>query len=145
MHFGWQEAAGERICTLQGEILRSFVDPPGHHFWKKCDVFWTSFFVIIFGTIFHRFWMEFGIDFGSILEHFVEEADFVKMILPSRRELRSGRSGRYKSVSFSMIFVVCFLKAVRGPIFDDFWLHFGMDFGTDFEILGKIFASKFCM
>ena len=89
--------------------------------------------------------MDFGIDFGSILEHFVEEADFVKMMLPSRREPQSGGSGRSKSVSFSMIFVVCFLKAVWEAISDDFGLHFGMDFGTFLDILGKIFASKFCM
>lgn len=69
----------------------------------------------------------------------------MKMMLPSRRELRSGGSGRSQSVSFLMIFVVCFLRAVWGPIFDDFGLRFGMDFGTDCDILGKIFASKFCM
>ena len=43
-------------------------------------------------------------------------------------------------MSFSMIFVVCFWKAVWGPIFDDFGLHFGMDLDTYFDILGKIFA-----
>ena len=94
MHFGRQEATGDRICTLRGEILRSFWEPPGHHFGKMYVVFLTSFVVLIFGTIFHQFWMDFGIDFGSILEHVFEEADFVKMMLPSRRELQSGGSGR---------------------------------------------------
>ena len=108
-------------------------------------VFLTSFFGLICGTIFHRFWMDFGVGFGSFLGHVCEEAGFVKMMLPSRWELRSGESGRYKSISFSMIFVVCFLKAVWGAIFDDFGFHFGLDLGNDFDILGKNFASKFCM
>ena len=137
MHFGRQEATEDRICTLRGEILRSFWEPPGHHFGKMYVVFLTSFFGLICGTIFDRFWMDFGVDFGSFLGHLFEEAVFVKMMLPSRRELRSGGSGRSQSVSFSMIFGVCFLKAVWGPIFDDFGLRFGMDFGKKIEFWAR--------
>ena len=44
-----------------------------------------------------------------------------------------------------MILRTLFLKPALGMNFDDFGFYFGVDFGTDFDILGMIFASEFCM
>ena len=62
----------------------------------------------------------------------------MKIVLPPRREPQSGGSGTLKNLTFLMIFLNCFLKAVRGMIFDDFGYHFGLHFG----VLWRIFFNK---
>ena len=52
----------------------------------------------------------------------------MKIVLPPRREPQSGGSGSLENNTFEVIFWMCFLNAVWGMIFDDFGLHFGLDF-----------------
>ena len=67
----------------------------------------------------------------------------MKIMLPPRREPQSGGSGTLKIHTFLMIFLRCFLKAVRGMVFDDFGLHFGLHFGAVWRFFDVFFSIKF--
>ena len=65
-----------------------------------------------------------------IFKHFCGEPDFVKIVLPSRREPHLGGLRTLKNGIFSIIFCDVFLEPVLGAILDDFGFHLGMHFGA---------------
>ena len=68
-----------------------------------------------------------------IFKHFFGEPDFVKTVLPSRREPHLGGLRTLKNGIFSIIFWDVFLEPVLGAILDDFGLHLGMHFEAVWE------------
>ena len=77
-------------------ILRSSGNP-FQAFWV---IFSTSLFDMIFESIFGRLWFDFEINFETFFGHCVAAVDFVKIVLPCRREPQSGGSGSFKKVTF---------------------------------------------
>ena len=58
-----------------------------------------------------------------IFKHFFGEPDFVKTVLPSRREPHLGGLRTLKNGIFSIIFWDVFLEPVLNAILDDFGFH----------------------
>ena len=65
-----------------------------------------------------------------IFKHFCGEPDFVKTVLPSRRELHLEGLRTLKNGIFSMFLWDVFLKPVLNAILDDFGLHLGVYFAA---------------
>ena len=93
-------------------------------------LFFTLFFNHFPEVFFLDFSMVLEVDFGVFFDTFWLQADLVKIVPEPIREPRSGGSGPLKNHVSSVFFLRCFLKAVRGMIFHDFFLHFGLHFGA---------------
>ena len=79
-----------------------------------------------------------------IFKHFFGEPDFVKTVLPSRREPHLGGLRTLKNDIFSMIFGDVFLEPVLGAILDDFGFPLGMHFEAVWINFGHDFGKQFC-
>ena len=77
-----------------------------------------------------------------IFKDFFGKPDFVKTVLPSRREPHLGGLQTLKNDIFSMIFWDVFLEPVLGAILDDFGFHLGMHFGVVWINFGHDFCKE---